>query len=300
MHLLYFYLLSLILFLLFLSKRSRRNLPPSPWKLPLIGNFHQLGLAPHRSLRSLAQKYGPLLLLHFGQVPVLIISSAAAAREILRTHDQKFSSRPKSRLAKRLIYDSRDVVFSPYGEHWREARSIGVLNLLSNRRVQSFRNVREEEAAAMIEMIRNCSSWVNLSEMFTLLSGNIVCRVVLGKKYVGEGGGRRLKVMLDRLSEFLGSLNVGEYISWLAWLNSITGFDAKANKLAKEVDEFLTEVVEEHTNKKDRTEKGKIENEGKQDFVDCLLDIQGDKTRPINGDITKAITLVKLKFLIFP
>ncbi|XAR50253.1 hypothetical protein NMG60_11004528 [Bertholletia excelsa] len=238
-------------------------------------------------------------MLDFGQVPVLIVSSAAAAREILRTHDQIFSSRPKSRLAKRLVYDTRDVVFCPYGEHWRQMRSICVLNLLSNRRVQSFRNVREEETAAMIEMIRNCSSWVNLSEMLTMLSGNMACRVVLGKKCVEEGEGRRLKVILDGLGELLGSFNVAEYISWLAWLNSINGFDAKVNKLAKEVDEFLTEVVEKHTNKRDRTEKGKIENEGKQDLVDCLLDIQSDKTRPINGDIIKAILLVKLIFFSF-
>jgi len=98
------------------------NLPPSPWRLPVIGNLHQLSLHPHRSLRSLSLRYGPLMLLHFGRVPILVVSSGEAAQEVLKTHDHKFANRPRSKAVHGLMNGGRDVVFAPYGEYWRQMK----------------------------------------------------------------------------------------------------------------------------------------------------------------------------------
>ncbi|KAL6177537.1 hypothetical protein ACLB2K_049063 [Fragaria x ananassa] len=78
------------------AKPSTENSPPSPPKLPILGNLHQLGLHPHRSLRDLSQIHGPFMLLHFGSIPVIVVSSAEGAREIMKTHDLTFSNRPKT------------------------------------------------------------------------------------------------------------------------------------------------------------------------------------------------------------
>ncbi|KAL8148923.1 psoralen synthase-like isoform X2 [Apium graveolens] len=99
------------------------KLPPSPPKFPIIGNLHQIGPDPHISLRALAQRYGPLKLLKFGRVPVLVVSSADAAREILKTHDLVFSDRPSSSVSNRIFYNGRDVAFARYSEYWRQVKS---------------------------------------------------------------------------------------------------------------------------------------------------------------------------------
>ncbi|KAL4559747.1 hypothetical protein LXL04_031892 [Taraxacum kok-saghyz] len=100
-------------------------------KFPIIGNLHQLRSNPHHSLQALTQKHGPLVLIHLGNVPVLVVSSVDVAREIFKTRDLIFSSRPKLSIPGRLLYGFKDIGFAPYGEYWRQVRSIAVLHLLS-------------------------------------------------------------------------------------------------------------------------------------------------------------------------
>ncbi|XP_057416754.1 cytochrome P450 736A117-like [Lotus japonicus] len=274
------------------NSTKRKTSPPSPPKLPVIGNLHQLGLFPHRTLQSLARKHGPVMLLHLGSVPVLVISSAEAACEIMKTHDRVFANRPHGKLYDILLYDSKDVSTAPYGEYWRQIRSISVLHLLSVKRVRSLRCVREEEIMLMMEKIRNsCSSAspVNLSGLIARTINDIVCRVALGRKYGGESG-KGFKKLLEEFTELLGSFIVGDYVPWLGWLTWISGVYAKANRVAKEFDDLLEEVVEEHINREKGASNKKdvrSDSEGQSDFVDVLLWIQ--RTNALGFSIDRTV-----------
>src|SRR5512133_3078464 len=84
-----------------LTKRRRKataqRLPPGPWQLPVIGSLHHLaGKLPHRAMRDLARRHGPVMMLRLGEVPTLVVSSRDAAREVMRAHDAAFASRPLS------------------------------------------------------------------------------------------------------------------------------------------------------------------------------------------------------------
>ncbi|KAK9995616.1 hypothetical protein SO802_020302 [Lithocarpus litseifolius] len=274
------------------NRNTNKNSPPSPPKLPIIGNLHQLGLQPHRSLQTLAQRHGPLMLLHFGSAPVLVVSSADAAQEIMKTQDLNFANRPKSSMFGKLLYNYKDVSMAPYGEYWRQMKSILVLHLLSNKRVQSFHYVREEETSVMIEKFKQCydsSSSVNLSEVFAKLTNDVVCRVALGKKY-GEGeGGRKFKELLGEFVELLGVISVGDYIPWLSWVNCVNGLDARAEKVNKQLDDFLEGVIEEHLN----FEKKEGHDHVLGDFLDVLFRIQKENVIgfPIDRVSIKALIL---------
>ncbi|XP_042039420.1 cytochrome P450 71A6-like [Salvia splendens] len=288
-------LISTSLFLFFLHKlrRSRSpkswiRLPPSPPKLPLIGNLHQLGSLPHRSLQSLSRRYGPLMLLHFGKVPVLIASSAEAAREITKNQDLIFSNRPQLSIPSRVFYNNRDMAFAPYGEHWRQIRSLCVLHLLSNKRVQSYRGVREEETSLMVDKIRMLGAYskpVNLSDVMTSLTNDVICRVALGKKY---GVGSDFKEWLTEIVVLLGVVPLWEYIPWLRWTRRFDGVDKRVERVAKEMDKFLEVVIQEHRVRERREGDG-----GELDFVDILLDLQRENgsRSPIEDDTIKAIIL---------
>lgn len=75
------FLLLLPLFLTFKQKKEdkrqkKKQLSPGPLKPPILGNLHQLGELLHQSHWHLSKKYGPVMFLHLGRIPTVIIYSA--------------------------------------------------------------------------------------------------------------------------------------------------------------------------------------------------------------------------------
>ncbi|KAH7682545.1 Cytochrome P450 E-class group I protein [Dioscorea alata] len=260
-----------------LLSKKKLKLPPCPSStVPLVGNLHQLGSLPHRSMHALSQKHGPLMLLHLGKVPAIIISSAELAQEIMKTHDLIFSSRPFSFMAKSLLYNSLDIALSPYSEYWRQVRRISVIHLLSLKRVQSFGSIREEEVYLMVDKIHaSQGSLVNLSEILVAVTNAVVCRVALGRKFDRSN---RFHEMLTELSVLIGSFPLKDFIPWLGWVDRITGLDARVVNNSREMDNFFEEVLEDHIHSK---------TSETNDLVHVLLSLDV----PLSRDSIKAIIL---------
>ncbi|KAL8131411.1 hypothetical protein AgCh_007371 [Apium graveolens] len=259
------------------AKASNKNLPPSPLKLPVIGHMHKLGSLPHRSLLSLSKKYGPLMLLHLGSIPTLIVSSAVAAEDIMKTHDVKFADRVPTYANEKLLYCYKDVGMAPYGEYWRKMKSFCVVQLLNNKRVQDMGTIREEETALLVKnIVESNSSVVDLSELLVTLTNNVVSTATFGEKIDEGGNGRKLCMLMKETEELLGRFDVGTFIPWLAWINIVSGFNAKVIKVAKENDEFFERIVEEHMNALSRKEKCREKVKEREDFLDVLLGIEED------------------------
>jgi hypothetical protein len=236
--------------------------------------------------------------IHLGSVPVLLISSPEAASEIMKTHDRVFANRPQTKLYDILLYDCKDVSTAEYGEYWRQIRSISVLHLLSAKRVQSLRAVREEEIGLMMEKIKYSSSIslpVDISELLSTTINDIVCRVALGRKYDGESRKGFKKLLMD-FTELLGTFIVGDYVPWLDWLTHVSGFYSRAKKVAKKLDDLLEDVVEDHISRQKGGSYDGSDSEENGDFVDVLLWIQRTESLgfPIDRTVIKALLLVSL------
>ncbi|XP_047948997.1 (+)-menthofuran synthase-like [Salvia hispanica] len=281
--LLLFCFIFLVLFF-FKKSPSTKRLPPSPLKLPIIGNVYLAGNLPHRSFHSLSKRYGEVMLLQFGSKPVVVASSANAAREIMKNQDLIFASRPRLSIPHRLLYGCRDVGFAAYGDHWRQRRSMCVLRLFSNKRVQSFRPIREEETSLMIEKIKRSSPGVvNLSKVFVELSNDVVSRAVLGRSYGGESDFNRILV---KFIEMMGRFDVGDFVPWLGWINRVNGVEAQVEKIFKTMDEFMEGVLREYRMKK-------LSDDAVVNFADALLELQRESkdSDPVEDDVIKALIL---------
>ncbi|KAL5981645.1 hypothetical protein ACLOJK_015708 [Asimina triloba] len=173
------------------------------WVSSFLGNLHQLGvwLSPPTALSI---KHGPVMLLHLGKIPTIV-----------------FSSRPFSYAAHQLLYGGNDMAFAPYGSYWWQARKICILELLSSRRVQSFKPVREEEVGRMIKKISSISSM--------------------------EEEGKRIDIghLTKELEELLGGFYVVDYFPSLEWIDILSGKKGRLGKNFKGWDDFLDQVLEE-------------------------------------------------------
>ncbi|KAL4384707.1 hypothetical protein GQ457_15G006480 [Hibiscus cannabinus] len=266
--------------------REKLNQLPSPPKLPLIGNIHQLGKLPHRSLRDLSMKYGSLLLLQLGHNPTLVVSSADMIKEIVKNHDIAFSGRTRTTAANILLYGCTDIAFAPYGEYWRQARKICVTELLSLHRVNSFQFVRDEEVEDTIEKLRRASfngEAVNLSELLMVVSNNVVSRSALSRKYDDGDGKSKFGLLARRLLVLLMSSSVGDMFAYLNWVDVVRGFTSSLKQVNKEMDTYFDQIIEENRSSN---------NNGERDFLSIILKLQQD------GLLDMDLTLDNIKAII--
>nr|AYM55659.1 cytochrome p450 [Croton stellatopilosus] len=282
-------------FIIFLIKRKKpnksTNLPPGPSNLPIIGGFHHLfGDLPHHCLANLSEKYGPIFHLQLGENSNVIISSAELAKEIMKTHDTNFASRPFVPSSFKATYDGTNIAFAPYGDYWRQLRKICTTELLSAARVRSFRSIREEEVNKLISSISSnyegCP--INLSRMMESLMFSIISRAVFGKVCRGE---EVFVPTIRKLTEATTGFNLVDLYPSNKLLQRMSIGLPIIKKLHSEIDKIIQDEIDKH---RARKESGKIVSESEtQDLVDVLLDLldKGDFDFPLSTQNIKAVIL---------
>ncbi|XP_054797520.1 cytochrome P450 71D10-like [Prosopis cineraria] len=249
------------------NKSPKTSLPPSgPWKLPLIGHMHHLlGSLPHQSLRDIANKHGlPVMFLKLGETSNVIISSPEATKEIMKTHDAVFANRPYLFAYEILSYNATNIAFSSSGSYWSQLRKICSSELLSAKRVQSFRFIREEEVSELVKTIsENEGSEINLSNMIMSMTNAIVARAAFGERSRDQEAFLRCAKQALKLA---GGFYIADFFPSMKLLQNISGMKAKLERLHVEIDRILDNIIDDHRKKK----SDKVE----EDLVDVFLKIQ--------------------------
>ncbi|XP_055813949.1 6,7,8-trihydroxycoumarin synthase-like [Solanum dulcamara] len=260
------------------TKSGRNNLPPGPIGLPFIGNLHQYdSLAPHVYFWKLSKKYGKIFSLKLGSTPIVVISSTKLAKEVLKTQDLVFCSRPSLLGQQKLAYNGHDIGFAPYNDHWRERRKICVLHLFSLKKVQSFSPIREDEVSRMMKKISQQaanSQITNLSNLMVSLTSTIICRVAFGVRFDEEGHERkRFDYLLPEAQAMSVSFFVSDFFPSLSRIDKLTGLTDRLEKIFNDLDEFYEELIEQHQNpNRPKSMEG--------DILDLLLQLKKEQSTP--------------------
>ncbi|OMO74969.1 Cytochrome P450 [Corchorus olitorius] len=267
------------------SSSMKRKAPEIRGARPLFGHLHLLGgpKPAHITLGNLVDTYGPIFTVRLGMHPTLIVSNWQIAKECFTTNDKAFANRPRSLAAELLGYNFAMFGFSPYGPYWRHIRKIATLEVLSNHRLEKLKHIRESEIRKSIKELyqNNINSSekvvVEMKRWFWTVNINTVFKMVLGKRYsevessYGEEENNRRRKAIRDFFELTGTFTVADALPFLRWLD-LGGHEKAMKKAAKELDEIVGEMLQEHKQKR----KNSDNVEGEYDFMDVMLSLLDD------------------------
>ncbi|CAL5032499.1 unnamed protein product [Urochloa decumbens] len=294
--------------LLLLKLISRRHgnggaahprLPPGPSRLPVLGCLHHFLLfartpLAHRAISDLARRHAapPLMYLRLGEVGLAVASSPRAASEVLTA--SALASRPWiPSMRPAMERGAVGIVFAPHGALWRQLRRISVLELLSARRVRSFRRVREDEARRLAASLAagaptaGGAGGVNVGQRLFAVTTDVTMRAVVGGRF-------------DRREEFLRAIeeggrliagfSLGDMFPSLRVLGLFSGTAGKVREIHRKTFELMDCAIREH---EERRRRAAMEEKEEEDILGVLLRIhkEGGLEVPLTMDIVKSLII---------
>lgn len=257
---------------------ARRRLPPGPFPLPIIGNFHQLKPLPHRALQRLHQQYGPVITVWMGSRLTVVIGSPEAVKQTHKEQGDKFQHRVLTDFAKISLHADEEGgknVALAGGKYWIKSRRIFVQELMSRKFIntQSVPKI-EEEIASTMDAIRELNGRpFDPHDYLQRLSLNIVFRLTyslrFGREEMGLEGSQFTELMnvINTVVKIGGTNVMANYIPILKIFNF--GLKERQRKTIGTRDGILTKLVQEH--------RDTLDEANPRDFLDVLLTRQASE-----------------------
>lgn len=241
----------LIIFIIGLRKsKERQRLPPGPLKLPIIGNLYHLietSSLPHEILRDLSRKYGPIMHLKLGDLSFIVVSSPKVAKEVLKTHDINFGSRPHTESHKLISYNYSDILFSPYGEYWKNMRKVLAMELFSAKKVRSFGPIRLDEGSRLIASVKeSAGKQINLTEKLRCFTSSLVCRIAFGKVKTTMVEPSAFVALVRELVTLGTVMGLPDLFPSSRLLRLLFGSKSKLLEMHQTIDNIFNDIIDQH------------------------------------------------------
>ncbi|GJR32294.1 cytochrome P450 93A3-like protein [Tanacetum coccineum] len=263
---------------LFNSTRAKRNLPPSPFALPVIGHLHLLAPIPHQAFHKLSLRYGPVFRILLGSVPCVVTCSPEIAKEFLKTYENAYLDRPQNSAVEYLTYGSKDFSFAPYGSYWKFMKKIVMSKLLNGTTLDLLLPVRHDEINRFIKSLSQkakVGKAVELEGDLVRMSNNVISRMLMSERCSeddNEAG--EMRKLVTEIAEITGKFNLSDYI-WIFKNLDIQGFGKRLIDIRRRFDSLIERIMKEHE------EARKQKSGGVQDLLNILLDVSEDETMEI-------------------
>ncbi|MCO5549063.1 hypothetical protein L7F22_002529 [Adiantum nelumboides] len=289
------------------GRREGTEFPPGPPAWPILGHLPLLWVRPHQVLADLCLKqgYGPIMGLRLGSHKGVVVSSAAMAKELLLTHDKAFANRVPYLFTNALLYGyDTSVGFSSYNPRWAAMRKMYTLELLSAKRLDDLRHVRQEELSNLLYRLRDrasmtCNSLarggshstaalIDVGAFLGDMIANTVARMVHSQT-LAEDVGAELQSLLRAL-EHVGFPTLGDFLPCLRFMDALP--KRRMKQLHRRIDKILDSIISQRMSLMAQCAPHQLPN----DFLQVIISKGSTGDHVDNGFVTttlemKAITL---------
>ncbi|XP_054846814.1 cytochrome P450 2C19-like [Eublepharis macularius] len=244
---------------------QRKNLPPGPTPLPIIGNLLQLKATNiAASLKKMSEKYGPVFTVYFGSDQAVILYGYDVVKEVLVDRGEEFTYRGSVPSADKT---NRGLgVLMSNGKRWVELRrfSITTLRNFGMGKKSTEEHIQEEAEHLMKELQAKKGQPFNPALLFSCATGNVISRILLGERFDYQDP-KYLQILRFLIQAFRleSSVNGQLYNFFPRIMDYLPGPHQTFFKSLSSIQEFISQKIKEH-------EKS-LDINAPRDFIDSFL-----------------------------
>ncbi|KAK6942672.1 Cytochrome P450 [Dillenia turbinata] len=245
-------------------------------------------MAPHQTLASLSQKYGPVVWLELGAIKTIAVQSSEAAKELFKIHDLSFADRKSNDAIKCCEMHKSIMATGTYGQHWKMLRKLYNFELFTNKRMNETASLRRKCVDNMINQVREeaqkCGS-VDVAEVVFLMAFNLQCQSIFScdiNELPHDGDQMEFFKLTSSLAELSGIPNLSDFFPYLRRFD-LQGIRRKMTKSIVRAFGIISAAVEQRIEYK----KNGVWENGRKDFLDVLLDYEGRNGNEVHENLSR-------------
>lgn len=236
----------------FVRAQARIKGLPGPRGLPLIGNLWDLhGVDAAEQYRVWAARFGDVYQVQLGNVAVVVVNSAAAARTVFAHGSQALSSRPEFYTFHQVLSDTAGTTIgtSPYSDSLKRRRKAAA-SALNRPSVAGYTGHLDVETRDFVAELASCGEAgavaVDSMPMIQRLSLSLSVTLNWGVRGPSRRDGLfdEITHVEEEISRFRSTTgNLQDYVPLLR-LNPLAGHSARAREMRDRRDGYLRELDE--------------------------------------------------------
>uniref|UniRef100_A0A670IP96 Uncharacterized protein n=1 Tax=Podarcis muralis TaxID=64176 RepID=A0A670IP96_PODMU len=258
---------------------QRRQLPPGPTPLPILGNL--LDLKTHDMLTSFKKvnQYGPVFTVHLGPRRVVVLYGYKAIKEALVTM-------PKSSVVEGIAFAN--------GERWKQLRRFTLSTLrnfgMGKRSIEE--RIQEESQFLLEEFRKTDGSPFDPTFFLSRSVSNVICSIVFGRRFDYED--KDFLSLLAKINEnfVLMSNTWGQLYEMFPWImRFLPGPHKKMFRNLDDIYDFVAERV--------KVNEASLDPDNPRDFIDCfLIQMKKESKNPLSEFHLKTMIMTVLNLFV--
>ncbi|KAJ3559622.1 hypothetical protein NM688_g227 [Phlebia brevispora] len=134
---------------------------------------------PWFAFDALGKQFGPIFSFFVGRTPVIVLTKAQIAWDLLEKRGEIYSSRPRQIMAHEILSNGMRGISSPYGKYWRAWRKVQNTGM-SGRASLTYREHQTLESSVFLRSLLEDTS--HYREHLRLFAASVVLSISYGRR----------------------------------------------------------------------------------------------------------------------